>query len=162
MRAGLRRQACGTGIGAYAPSEEEVSADSEPPTRGTRRPVYLTGVLVLALLFVLQLALASPGSAAVGDPCPQTGMETVYTDHAYNPGELVHVTLHELREIVEKLGAVDAAGAPPSGKGRPSGCDGLVRYFGAAGGEYSEDLVLMGRAAAFKLRSGWRLPATGD
>src|SRR5437868_9420620 len=93
MRAGLGRQACGTGIGAYAPSAEEDSTDGEPPTRGTRRPVYLTGVLVLALLFVLQLALAKPGIAATGVSCVQTGMETVTTNREdYAPGALVHVT----------------------------------------------------------------------
>ncbi len=74
-----------------------VTADDGPSARSraekTNNKTKVFGATLIALLaFVLQLALASPGSAAVGDPCPQTGMESVSTDHAYNPGELVHVT----------------------------------------------------------------------
>src|SRR6188472_1889154 len=39
----------------------------------------------------VQLALAQSGSAATGDPCPRTGMETVASDaEDYAPGSTAH------------------------------------------------------------------------
>src|ERR1043166_1201358 len=60
---------------------------------GSQKRKVAVATLIASIAFVLQLALASPGSAATGDPCPQTGMETVMTDRAaYAPGSLVHMS----------------------------------------------------------------------
>src|SRR5439155_15365708 len=76
--------------------------------------------------------------------------------------ELVHVALDELGEIVEEFSAVDSAGTSPGGECGASGADGLIRLLRATTRENAEDLVLVRRAATFKLRPRRRLPATGD
>jgi hypothetical protein len=97
MGAALRRFLCTAPAGASAAptgSERETPADEEPatPRHGIGR-ARVVGVVVVALAFVLQLALAHPSHAATGIPCTQTGMETVATDRsAYAPGSLVHVS----------------------------------------------------------------------
>src|SRR5438874_3872885 len=63
--------------------------------KGTHKTrTRLVGALLVALAFVaVQLAMAQPGSASTGVPCPQTGNELVATDSPrYDPGSLVHVT----------------------------------------------------------------------
>jgi large repetitive protein len=61
---------------------------------GTGATARLAVALLVALTFVaVQLAMAQPGSASTGVPCPQTGNEIVATDQAaYAPGDLVHVS----------------------------------------------------------------------
>jgi hypothetical protein len=72
----------------------ELSTDGEPATARSRLRIQLLVALFATLtVAVLQLALAQTGSAAPGDPCPQTGMETVSTDAAdYPPGSTVHIS----------------------------------------------------------------------
>ena len=93
----MRRQGHGTRRAAplaLVPAGDagEVLTDGEPATHGSRK--HLLMALLAALAFaLLQLALAQNGSASTGVPCPQTGMETVATDHgSYAPGSLVHIT----------------------------------------------------------------------
>src|SRR5206468_7871625 len=60
---------------------------------GTTKAKVLVAALVASLAFVLQLSLASPGSASTGVLCPQTGMETVSTNRPdYPPGAIVHMS----------------------------------------------------------------------
>ena len=68
------------------------SEDGEPATATSRRRVHLLAALLAALSFMfVQLALAQNGSAATGDPCPATGMETVASDaEDYPPGSTAH------------------------------------------------------------------------
>ncbi len=78
-------------IDAGDPYAQTCAADG----RGTQKArTRLVGALLVALAFVaVQLAMAQPGSASTGVPCPQTGNETVSTDRsAYAPGSLVHVS----------------------------------------------------------------------
>src|SRR4051794_5646758 len=73
----------------------EISTDGEPSTARQRRirRTQLAGALFVALAFVLlQLGMAKAASASTGVPCPQTGLETLATDHStYAPGSIVHV-----------------------------------------------------------------------
>src|SRR5206468_5772202 len=63
---------------------------------GTTKAKVLVAALIASLAFVLQLALASPGSASTGVLCPQTGMETVSTNRPDNPpGAIVHMSRSE-------------------------------------------------------------------
>src|SRR5947208_17169956 len=78
-------------IEAADPHADTFAADGKG-TRKTR--TRLVGALLVALAFVaVQLAMAQPGSASTGVPCPQTGNELVATDApSYSPGSLVHMT----------------------------------------------------------------------
>src|SRR6266487_2232355 len=78
-------------IDAGDPYAQTCAADGKGTHKARTR---LVGALLVALTFVsVQLAIAQPGSASTGVPCPQTGMETVSTDRgAYAPGSLVHVS----------------------------------------------------------------------
>ncbi len=80
----------------------------------------------------------------------------------HQPGEIVGLALDDLGEVVEQLGAADAAGAPPGRKGGAGGGDRLPRLVGAAGRENAEDLALAGRAVALETVAVGRLPAAGD
>ena len=91
MRSGLRLAAACVQPGATRAGDD--LTDGEPSTPGDRAtgrflPMALLAVLAFALL---QLTLAQNGSAATGDPCPQTGMETVASDAGdYAPGTTAH------------------------------------------------------------------------
>ena len=77
-------------------------------------------------------------------------------------GEVVGLALDELGEVVEQLGAMNAAGAPPGGIGGARGGDGPLRFLGVASGKDADDLALAGGAAALEAFAVGRLPAAGD
>src|SRR5947208_1218820 len=82
----------GKDVGTGVTADDGPSAPSRAEKTNNMTKV-LGATLIASLAFVLQLALASPGSAATGVPCPQTGMETIATNRAdYAPGAIVHAT----------------------------------------------------------------------
>src|SRR5690242_13935583 len=98
---GALRMQVGTGAprgaAGWADHEQgatEVSSDGDPATTESRRRIHLLAALFAALAFgLLQLTLVQNGSAATGDVCARTGMETVSTDRAnYTGGDTAHVT----------------------------------------------------------------------
>src|SRR5205823_14989045 len=80
----------------------------------------------------------------------------------HESGEVVSLALDELGEVVEQLGAVDAAGAPPGGVGGAGGGHGVVGLPGGAGGEDAEDLVNEGGVLAGEAAPVGGVPAAGD
>src|SRR5256885_9570793 len=96
----MRAAAAATRRGEFMESGTIEAGDPQAQTcaadgKGTHKTrTRLVGALLVALAFVaVQLAMAQPGTASTGVPCPQTGNELVATDEsAYSPGSLVHVT----------------------------------------------------------------------
>src|SRR5215212_6292693 len=71
----------------------ELSTDGEPETAARRGIQLVVGLFVALSFVVVQLAYAQNGSAATGDPCLRTGMETTATGKSnYAPGSLVHMS----------------------------------------------------------------------
>ncbi len=77
-------------------------------------------------------------------------------------GQGVGVALDELGEVVEQLGPVNPAGAPPGGESGPGGGDGLVGDLGASRGEDADDFVPAGRVMALECFAVSFQPAAGN
>ena len=90
--------------------------DAQARTANGGRSARSAAVLLVALAFIAQAALAPNASASTGVPCLQTGLETVSTDEpSYPAGSIVHITGTGYAVACDiDVRVTDPAGAPLS------------------------------------------------